>query len=95
MCFEKMANRKRKRTFMKKVLKKIIPDRLIRLYRESKMLPEYIHAIINDRNKGYPELKFYTDEETVDKIIGENMSLSRFGDGEIKWMCHQHLNSFQ
>ena len=79
----------------KRVVKQYTPDRIIRWYRESKMFPEYVRAIVKDKGTVYPKLNFYSDIETVDLIVNENKSLSRFGDGEIKWMCHQKLESFQ
>lgn len=33
--------------------------------------------------------------ETMDKIINENLSISRIGDGEFKWMLDMPQNSFQ
>lgn len=77
------------------ILKRIVPDRVIRIYRDSKMFPEYLKVLVDDRVIKYPKLLFYTDQETVDLIINERKSLSRFGDGEIKWMRHYKLDSFQ
>lgn len=82
---------------IRKIIKAQTPDRIIRLYKESKMFPEYLQAVIDDAKikASYPSLHFYSDEETVDMIVQQNKSLSRFGDGEIKWMCNQKLESFQ
>lgn len=39
--------------------------------------------------------EYYSDEEVIDNILKNNMSLSRFGDGELKWMWGIKQNSFQ
>ena len=44
------------------------------------------------RNKKY---HFFSDEETIDKIVREGCSLTRYGDGEFKWMMMIKQNSFQ
>lgn len=39
--------------------------------------------------------KILSDDEVIKKIINEKKSLSRFGDGEFKWMLGIDQNSFQ
>lgn len=80
---------------IKKIIKKIVPDKMIRFYRESKSFPKYLEIITKERGVKYPDIKFYTDKEMVDMIVNQKKSLSRFGDGEIKWMTHCKLDSFQ
>ena len=36
-----------------------------------------------------------TSEETIQKIISENLSVARFGDGEFKWILRVEQDSFQ
>lgn len=36
-----------------------------------------------------------SDEETINKIINEKISIARYGDGEFKWMFGLKQNSFQ
>ena len=38
---------------------------------------------------------FFSDSEVVDQIISKRRSLSRFGDGEFKWMWNIKQTSFQ
>ena len=80
---------------LKLLIRKFLPDSIIRLYRDMKLFPKYFGTIIKDFGKKYPTLSFFSDQETVDMILNDNKSLSRFGDGEIKWMLHCKLNSFQ
>lgn len=74
---------------------KYTPKRIIRIYRELKMIPEYSDAIKKDFGGKKPLLRFLPDEETIRLIIEERKSLCRFGDGEIRWMLGYKLNSFQ
>ena len=39
--------------------------------------------------------KYYSDEEVVENILKKQMSLARFGDGELKWMLGIKQQSFQ
>ena len=72
-----------------------VHDRVLYCYKVMKLLPNYIIASIKQRGKSIPLVQFYSDEETVDMIINEGKSLSRFGDGEFRWMSGVFLNSFQ
>lgn len=42
----------------------------------------------------YKELSFYTDKETFSLLINERKSLSRFGDGEMSWICQKARGYF-
>lgn len=79
----------------KKRLKAHLPDRAVYLYLLARQLPGFAAACIRDRNREVPKLRFYDDQETVDMLISERKSLSRFGDGEIRWMFGVDLPSFQ
>lgn len=68
---------------------------LIHAYNVLQYIPKYLRVTINDRKTKYPVINFYSDVETVDKIIFERKSMSRFGDGEISWMAGENLNFFQ
>lgn len=39
--------------------------------------------------------KIYSIEETIDKIITDKVAVSRYGDGEFKWMTNRKQQSFQ
>lgn len=77
----------------KKKIKNLLPDRLVYMYEIARTIPEYLKAL-KDKSK-IPEIKFYSDEETVSLIVDEHKSLSRFGDGEFMWMVGESLPSFQ
>lgn len=79
----------------KKKIKKIIPGRWIYIYKCLKKMPQYIRILIADYGEKYPDVKFMSDEETVEKIVSQGMSLSRFGDGEFMWMSGLELDSYQ
>lgn len=80
---------------LKRKIKNLLPDRIVYLYYPLKKVPKYIKAVWNDRFNEYPDINFFDDKITVDKIINERMSLSRFGDGEFLWMTGEHLKSYQ
>ena len=48
---------------------------------------------INSFDKRRPKLA--SIDETIDEIIKRKSSISRFGDGEFKWMNNIPQNSFQ
>lgn len=77
----------------KKKIKKLLPDKLVYNYDVIRTIPEYLKAL-NDKSQ-IPNIKFYSDEETVSLIIKERKSLSRFGDGEFMWMSGESMPSFQ
>ena len=77
----------------KKRIKKIMPDRMVYAISVLKDFPTYLKAT---RDKiQMPDIKFYTNEETVDLIVKEKKSLARFGDGEFMWMAGESMPSFQ
>lgn len=80
---------------IKKKIKQMLPDRFLYGYECLKKIPKYIVAIIKGTKKDFPDIRFMEDKETVDKIITQGMSLSRFGDGEFMWMSGERLDSFQ
>lgn len=77
----------------KKKIKKLLPDRLVYMYEITRTIPEYLKALKD--NSKIPDIKFYSDDETVSLIVDEHKSLSRFGDGEFMWMAGESLPSFQ
>lgn len=79
----------------KKKIKFFLPDKIVYLYYVVKLLPQYIKTIIKTRGDVFEDIKFYTDKQTVDMIINERKSLSRYGDGEFIWMTGEKLNSYQ
>ena len=77
----------------KKKIKKLLPDKLVYSYDVIRTVPEYLKAL-KDKSQ-IPDIKFYSDEETVSLIVKERKSLSRFGDGEFMWMSGESMVSFQ
>ncbi|MGU8778423.1 GT-D fold domain-containing glycosyltransferase [Clostridium perfringens] len=80
---------------IKRRIKELLPHNIIYIYSIVRLFPKYVSAIWKSRNESYPLINFYTDEQTVDLIIHERKSLSRFGDGEFLWMNGEFLDSFQ
>lgn len=80
---------------LKRKIKNLLPDRVVYSYDTVKLIPKYIKAVYETRKEDYPNIRFYSDEETVDMIVNERKSMSRFGDGEIRWIMGVNLNSFQ
>lgn len=39
--------------------------------------------------------KIMSIKKTIDRVVEEGLSLSRFGDGELAWMCNIPTNTFQ
>ena len=58
---------------IKKIIKKILPDKLIYDYRIIQILPQYIRSKHKAAKISIPEFKMMSDEETVDCIINKNM----------------------
>lgn len=75
-----------KNIFKKIIIKMKFPGRCIK-YLIRKPLYEKICSKLN--------IQFYTDIETVNKIVNEKKSLARFGDGEIKWLLNKKSSGFQ
>lgn len=80
---------------LKHKIKELLPDRFLCFYRVLQLLPSYIKSIGINKKQNYKEIQFYTDKETVDEIVYNKKSLSRFGDGELAWMNNEELDSFQ
>ncbi len=80
---------------LKHKIKQLLPDRFLCFYRVLQLLPSYIKSIGINKKQNYKEIQFYTDKETVDEIVYNKKSLSRFGDGELIWMNGGKLDSFQ
>lgn len=59
------------------------------------IMPDYKKAREICKHREYQTPSFYDDIETVDMIIRDHMSLSRFGDGEFGWMAGKKFSSFQ
>ena len=73
----------------KKKIKKLLPDKIVYGYEVIRTAPEYLKAL--KVKSQIPEIKFYSDEETVSLIVKERKSLSRFGDGEFMWMSGESM----
>lgn len=59
-------------------------------------IARYIYGYINNKKKNKSTINIATIEETLQKIIDDKVSVSRFGDGEFKWMQGYTIkNSFQ
>lgn len=58
------------------------------IYIVFKIKDDYIKKKVNN-----PKVK--TIEETIEKILKDNVSVSRYGDGEFRWMFGLPQNSFQ
>lgn len=80
---------------LKHKIKELLPDRFLCFYRVLQLLPSYIKSIGINKKQNYKKIQFYTDKETVDEIVYNKKSLSRFGDGELIWMNGGKLDSFQ
>ena len=59
------------------------------------LLPQYAGVVFSRNKVKLPEIKFYSDRQTVDLIVNSGMSLTRFGDGEFAWMNGKRLESYQ
>lgn len=55
----------------------------------------FITSSIKIRKYRKKKYKFLSDEETINRIINDRCSLTRYGDGEFKWMMMVKQNSFQ
>ena len=63
---------------IKDIIKRMKQIRIKLIYKKGRILYDLFYK--------ENQYKFYTDTEVVDKIVKENKSLSRFGDGEFKWI---------
>lgn len=80
---------------IKRKIKSLLPDKVVYAYIVLKIVPKYIKAKSELKTKSFPDIKIMSNEETIDKIIGERKSLCRFGDGEFTWMMDRKIASFQ
>lgn len=80
---------------IKQKIKGFLPDKYIYFYRILQLIPAYLESCIYSSWVHYPKIQFYNNEETVNKIVFENKSLCRFGDGEFFWMIGKQINSFE
>ena len=83
------------KTKIKYKIKKLLPDRIIYLYIIIKLIPDYLRAKKEIKTKIFPDFTIIPNEKTVNLIINENKSLSRFGDGEFMWILDKNQNSYQ
>ena len=81
------------------LLKKIVPTRMKPFLNKFRMPKKYIEYRLNKKkylkNMKDMNLKFYTDEETVNEITENHKSLSRFGDGEFLWILNIKTETYQ
>lgn len=80
---------------LKQKAKALMPDRVMYAWRIIQVFPSYIDAIRKKSQLEVPNIRFYSDRETVDFIINKRYSLSRFGDGEFQWMSGEGKAAFQ
>lgn len=80
---------------LKKKIKKILPDKCVYDFYVIQLIPKYVKSIRKNKKQTYKNIKFYTDRETVNEIVNNKKSLSRFGDGEFMWMNGEILDSYQ
>lgn len=78
----------------KQFLKKHTPQWILYMFYIYKIYPKYRKSKKNE-NTVLPNIKFYSHEQTIDLIINNRMSLSRFGDGEFMWMMGEKHTSYQ
>lgn len=81
------------------LIKKIVPTRMKPFLNKFRMPIKYIDYSLNKKqylkNMKAMNIKFYTDEETVNEITKNNKSLSRFGDGEFLWLLNIKTETYQ
>lgn len=80
---------------IKKRIKNKLPRWLQDANETRKLVPRFLRAEVQEWKVGMEPVAFYTDRETVDRIVEDRMSLSRFGDGEFRWMLERSEQSFQ
>lgn len=80
---------------LKQKIKSLLPDQILYAYTVLKIVPKYIKAKKELKNKNFPNIEIMSNEETIDRIICNRMSLCRFGDGEFAWMMDKKIESFQ
>lgn len=80
---------------IKKRVKAITPRWLLDARETARLIPRFLKAEAKEKKIGMQQIPFYSDHETVDLIVNQGMSLSRFGDGEFRWMLEVPELSFQ
>lgn len=80
---------------VKHKIKSILPDKVIYQYEVIRLVPDYVRACSQLRNKRFKSITLMSNKETVDEIKYEGKSLGRFGDGEFLWMLNRNNTSFQ
>lgn len=80
---------------LKSKIKRYIPDCVLYLFYIIRLIPKYIRSVVESNKYSFNDISFYSDIETVDLIINERKSLSRYGDGEFMWMTGEKLDSYQ
>lgn len=80
---------------LKSKIKSYIPDYVLYLLNIIRLIPKYIRSIVKCNKYSFNNISFHSDIETVDLIINERKSLSRYGDGEFMWMTGEKLDSYQ
>lgn len=80
-------------------IKKYIPNRLKVYINKLRYPVAFIKYVFNKRKyvqicKNF-KLNFYTDVETVNEMIENKKSLSRYGDGEFLWIIGKDYESYQ
>lgn len=78
---------------MLKTFKKLYTRAFIIPWRHIKYL--YYTLFYYSFKNNFPKIKILNDTETIELIVQEKMSVSRFGDGEINWILGTQKGSFQ
>ncbi len=55
----------------------------------------YLELLFRLKRNEIPKYKFYSNEELFENLIKYKKSLTRFGDGEIRWISQTNKKSFQ
>lgn len=74
--------------------KKIIPKQIKNLIHSVLDLFKYL-KVCNHYKKYNNIYTIITDDEMIEKIVANNLSLCRFGDGEFRWMLNISHKSFE
>ena len=59
------------------------------------LVTQYLKVKFLFYKERFRKLKIASIEDTIEKIAAEKLSVSRFGDGEFKWIVGVKQNSFQ
>lgn len=80
---------------MRKEIKKIIPYNIYIKICKFYDSMRYLKNMRKYKKLTQKKYNIYSDEKTIDLIISQKKSISRFGDGEFKWLLGEKQNSFQ